>query len=127
MLLTFLPFSLFPQVLFLSGSIFGAIIGLIFFAVSICYARAVWPRIPFATANLVTAITAVKANWGVVIYAFVFTVLAGAWSLIWTIGFVGVFDRTYECDENNVCTDPNYGFLFLLFVSYFFAHQVLQV
>ena len=113
--------------LFLSGSIFAGIIGVMFFAISLCYARAVWPRIPFATANLVTAITAVKANWGVIIYAFVFTALAGAWSLVWSVAFVGVFDKTYECDENNVCTDPNYGFLFLLFVSLFFGHQVLQV
>ena len=85
-------------------------------------------RIPFATANLVTSITAIKANWGVIVYSFIFTALAGGWSLIWTIAFVGVFDETYTCDdETGTCSDVNYGFLFLLFVSYFFAHQVLQV
>eukprot|EP00977_Amphora_coffeiformis_P018313 scaffold6395_cov159-Amphora_coffeaeformis.AAC.2 len=61
---------------FLSGSLFGAVIGLIFFAISLCYARVVWPRIPFATANLVTAMTAIRANWGVITYAFVLTALA---------------------------------------------------
>ena len=113
--------------MFAAGSVFGGILGVIFFAVSICYARAVWSRIPFATANLVTAITAVKANWGVIVYAFFFTAFAGFWSILWSVAFVGVLDRTFECDETNVCDNPNYGFLFLLFVSYFFAHQVIQV
>jgi hypothetical protein len=54
---------------FLSGAIFAGIMGALFFAFSLCYARAVWPRIPFATINLVTAITAIKSNWGVVFYA----------------------------------------------------------
>jgi hypothetical protein len=113
---------------FLSGSLFGGVIGAIFFAISLCYARAVWPRIPFATANLVTAITAIKANWGVVMYAYFFTFLAGFWSLIWSVAFVGVLDQTEDCsDETETCTDPSYFILFILFVSYFFTHQVIQV
>lgn len=73
---------------FLSGSIFGAIIGLIIFAITLCYARACWPRIPFATANLVTAMTAVRTNWGVITYAFILTALAGVWSIVWSLAFV---------------------------------------
>ena len=34
---------------FLSGSIFGGVIGLVFFLIGLCYARAVWSRIPFGT------------------------------------------------------------------------------
>jgi hypothetical protein len=113
---------------FLSGSVFAGIMGIIFFAISICYARAVWSRIPFATINLVTACTAIKANWGVVGYAYIFTALAGLWSVAWAVAFVGVYDQTYTCDDvTNQCTDVNYGYLFLLFVAYFFTHQVLQV
>ena len=49
------------------------------------------------------------------------------WSVLWTIGFAGVFEYTYDCNEiTGVCTDPNYGYMFLLFVSFFFGHQVLQ-
>lgn len=89
----------------LSGAFGPAILGAIFFAISICYARVVWPRIPFATANLVTGITAVRANWGVITYAFLFTALAGLWSILWSVAFVGVFDKTYECDdETNTCS-----------------------
>ena len=81
---------------FLSGSLFGAVLGLIFFAISLCYARAVWPRIPFATANLVTAMTAVRANWGVITYAFVLTALAGVWSLVWSLAFVSSKIQVFE-------------------------------
>jgi membrane-associated HD superfamily phosphohydrolase len=112
----------------LSGSIFGGIMGVVFFALSVCYARAVWSRIPFASVNLVTACTAIRANLGVVLIAFIFTALAGVWSAIWTVAFVGVFDETSSCDaQTNVCNNPNYGYMFLLFVAYFFTHQVLQV
>jgi hypothetical protein len=112
---------------FLSGAIVGGVIGVIFFLISVCYAWAVWSRIPFASINLVTAITAVKANLGVVVYAYFFTVLAGLWSLAWAAAVVGVFDSTYQCNDNDVCSSPNYGYLFLLFVAYFFGQQVLQV
>jgi hypothetical protein len=112
---------------FVSGAIGVGVLGAIFFAVSVCYAWAVWSRIPFATANLVTAITAIRANIAVVLIAYVLTLLAAGWSILWGFAFVGVFDQTYGCDENNVCDNVNYGFLFLLFVAYFFTHQVLQV
>jgi Plasma-membrane choline transporter len=113
---------------FLSGSIVGGVVGAIFFLLSLCYSRAVWGRIPFATVNLVTACTAVKTNWGVIVYSYFFTTLAGAWSVAWSVAFVGVFDKTSSCNEvTNVCQNPNYGYLFLLFVAFFFTHQVLQV
>jgi hypothetical protein len=112
---------------FLSGSIALGVMGLVFFALCLCYARRVWPRIPFASVNLVTACTAIKSNWGVVLYGYFFALCAAGWSILWAFAFVGAFDKTYTCDANDVCSDPNYGILFGLFVSYFFTHQVLQV
>ena len=112
---------------FLAGSIGTAILGLVFFALGVCYARAAWPRIPFATANLVVGITAIKANFGVTTFAYLFAIIAAAWSVLWSIAFAGLFEYTYDCDDANVCTNPNYGYMFLLFVSFFFTHQVLQV
>lgn len=56
-----------------------------------------------------------------------FTILAGLWSICWSVALAGVLNQTYECDANNVCSNPSYGLLFLLFLSYFFTHQVLQV
>lgn len=74
---------------FYSGAIGVGVIGAIFFAISICYAWAVWSRIPFAAINMVTAITAVKANLGVAVYAYIITAVAGAYSMCWSIAFVG--------------------------------------
>ena len=115
---------------FISGSIWGGVIGLIFFALMCCYARAVWHRIPFATANLVTACTAIRANLGVAIYAYMFAILAGAWSIVWSLAFVGIYDKTSDCtDVNNarVCSSPSYAIMFFLFLALFFVQQVIQV
>lgn len=117
---------------FLSGSIAAGVIGAIFFLIGICYARAVWSRIPFATANLVTATTAIKNNCGVSVIALIFGILAFGWSILWSIAFIGLWNLTYDCEQNALgeyvnCTDPNYGYLFLLFVSFYFMHQVIQV
>lgn len=115
---------------FIYGNIWMGIMGLVFFAIGVCYAFAVWSRIPFATANLVTSCTAVRSNCGVVFISFLFVGLAFGWSVLWSLAFMGVFNDTYSCTTNaagqQICTDPNYGYIFLLFLSYFFAHQVIQ-
>eukprot|EP00527_Entomoneis_sp_CCMP2396_P004820 CAMPEP_0198137520 /NCGR_PEP_ID=MMETSP1443-20131203/992_1 /TAXON_ID=186043 /ORGANISM="Entomoneis sp., Strain CCMP2396" /LENGTH=509 /DNA_ID=CAMNT_0043798973 /DNA_START=99 /DNA_END=1628 /DNA_ORIENTATION=+ len=112
---------------FLTGNIGLGIIGLIFFAITCCYAYFVWSRIPFATINLVTAMRAVTRNAGVIGFAYIITAVAAGWCICWTVAFVGVFDKTYECDENGEnCDNPNYGYLFLLFLAFFFGQQVLQ-
>jgi hypothetical protein len=111
---------------FIAGQWLMGGIGLVFFLIMLCYARSVWSRIPFAAINLVTACTAIKRNLGVNFYAYIITCISILWAFCWSVAFVGVFDTTYKCDANNVCTDPNYGYLFLLFVSYFFGIQVFQ-
>jgi len=111
---------------FMAGQIIAGVFGLIFFAIGVCYARAVWSRIPFATINLITGITAIQANFGVTTFAYLFAALGVGWSILWGIAFAGVFEYTYECDAFGNCSDPNYGFMFLLFLSFFFTHQVLQ-
>lgn len=115
---------------FVSGSIGAGVLGIIFFALTLCYARAVWSRIPFATVNLVTACTAIRANLGVAIYAYIFAIIAGAWAICWSVALAGVFDQTYTCQGNGntqVCSNPSYGLLFLLFLAFFFVQQVIQV
>jgi len=97
----------------------------VFFLLTLCYTRAVWPRIPFAAINMVTAGTAIKANLGVIIFAIFFTVLQLLWLVLWSVASMGVLSSTYVCDANNVC-NANYGYLFLMFLSLFFTQQVLQ-
>jgi hypothetical protein len=74
---------------------------------------------------MVTAGTAIKANLGVTIFAYLFTGFEVAWVVLWAIAFSGTMNATYSCNEN-VCTDPNYGILFVLLVSFYFTQQVLQ-
>lgn len=106
----------------------GAIMGAIFLALTICYAYFAWSRIPFATANLVTAMTAVKSNIGVVLYAYFFAILAGVWAVVFGIAFIGIMEKTYNCDDVTlVCDSPNYGILFGMFLCLFFGQQVIQV
>ena len=115
----------------LSGSVFGVVFGLVFFAVSLCYARAVWSRIPFASANLLTATTAVKSNCGVTVQAYLFVVLAFVWSMVWIVAVVGVFYATSTCTTSattgQTTCSSNSGWVFvLLLFSYYFVHQVLH-
>mmetsp|Transcript_3436 Transcript_3436/g.7132 ORF Transcript_3436/g.7132 Transcript_3436/m.7132 type:complete len:502 (-) Transcript_3436:490-1995(-) len=127
LLFTVVMAGLWMVMAFLAGNIGAGIIGIIFFAITCCYVYCVWSRIPFATINLVTAMKAINANLGVVGYAYLLTFLAAGWAICWTVAFVGVFDKTYECDENgNNCSDPSYGYLFLLFLAFFFGQQVMQ-
>jgi ABC-type glycerol-3-phosphate transport system permease component len=79
---------------------------------------------------MTTAIVAIKANLGVTVFAYFFTVLAGCWSILWALAVSGAMEQSASsnpCDENGEnCGDPNYGVMFLLFLSFFFAHQVIQ-
>lgn len=119
---------------FLTGNFILGIIGSIFFALMVCYARFVWGRIPFATANLKTGCAAIRANCSVVFLSYIFTALACGWSILWSLAVAGIQDTLIECVDQQtadggtttVCTNPNYGIFFLLFISFFFTHQVLQ-
>eukprot|EP00986_Skeletonema_menzelii_P005400 scaffold1953_cov146-Skeletonema_menzelii.AAC.4 len=114
---------------FLYGNIWGGIFGVIFFLIFGCYARAVWSRIPFASVNLLTACTAVKKNCGVVFVSYLYVILAFGWSILWTIALAGVYDQVIVTVNNNQQAEENYinyGYYFLLFLSFFFTHQVIQ-
>jgi hypothetical protein len=97
----------------LSGQMLMGIVGCVMFAAGICYAKIVWPRIPFAAANLNTALTAVKSNMGLTFCAYLMLFLAFGWSLLWFVGM------------GNAVSSSNTPILFLLLVSYFWVHQVL--
>jgi len=77
---------------FMIGSIMMGVVGLISFAVGICYAKIVWPRIPFAAANLNTALTCVKSNLGLSAVSFAFTAAAFGWSILWFMGVGGALE-----------------------------------
>jgi Plasma-membrane choline transporter len=99
---------------FLMGNILMGILGCVSFAIGICYAYFVWSRIPFAAANLKTALTAVQCNMALChAVALGFALLGFAWSLLW---FMGVGSAL---SQNSLIV------VFLLFLSYYWTHQVL--
>jgi len=99
---------------FMLGNILLGCLGLLSFVIGICYARVVWHRIPFAAANLKTALTAVRANLGLAVLAYLVLALAFGWTLLWFLGL------------GESLQSSNLGIVFLLFVSYYWVHQVLQ-
>lgn len=125
--------GLFAVVSLLYGTMIGAILGFIFFAISVCYAKAVWSRIPFATANLVTGLTAIKANFGITFLGYVIAAAGFGWTVLWTVAMLGVYSIAPEeegCVEGlneagETCVRQlNYFYLFLLLLSFYWTHQV---
>mmetsp|Transcript_36165 Transcript_36165/g.79151 ORF Transcript_36165/g.79151 Transcript_36165/m.79151 type:complete len:505 (+) Transcript_36165:52-1566(+) len=98
----------------LSGQVLMGVMGLVSFALGCCYAYFVWGRIPFAAANLNTALSAVKANMGLAGVAYFFLFVALGWSVWWSVAAGGAMN------------DMGSGILFLFLVSYYWTHQVIQ-
>ena len=71
---------------FVTGSMLMGGLGLLSFAIGLCYAKIVWPRIPFAAANLNTALTCVRLNLGLSAVSFLVTAVAFAWTVLWFLG-----------------------------------------
>lgn len=95
-----------------SGNVMLGVIGILSFLVGICYARIVWPRIPFAAANLQTAVTAIQQNMGLTAVAMGFTALAFGWTLLWFLGL------------GDALAGSKLPVVFFLFLSYYWVHQV---
>ena len=98
----------------MTGDVIASIMGIAFFAITVCYVKAVWARIPFAAANLNTALTAVKSNIGLAFVAYCIMAMAFAWSGFWFMGMASSLSSS------------NGGVVFLLLVSYYWTHQVLS-
>jgi hypothetical protein len=98
----------------LSGQILVGVMGLLSFAFGICYAYFVWGRIPFAAANLNTALSAVKSNMGLAGVAYLFLFVAFGWSVWWSVAAGGAMNGIGS------------GIVFLFLVSYYWTHQVIQ-
>lgn len=98
----------------LSGQIMMAVMGFLSFALGLCYAYFVWSRIPFASANLNTALTAVKSNMGLAGVAYFFLFVAFGWSVWWSVASGGAL------------ANMGNGVLFFFLLSYFWTHQVIQ-
>lgn len=98
----------------MSGQMLMTILGFVSFAIGCCYARIVWHRIPYAAANLRTALTAVRLNGGLILVAYISMVVAFGWSILFFLGF------------SNSIQQSSPPIVFCWLVSYYWVHQVLQ-
>ena len=92
------------------------------------YAYVVWHRIPFAASNLVTAITAVRANSFLLpLLSYTNLMVSFLWSVWWGIAFLATSYVLGDCDaEANCDNQVNGGLSFLFIVSYYWTTQVIK-
>mmetsp|Transcript_2846 Transcript_2846/g.6820 ORF Transcript_2846/g.6820 Transcript_2846/m.6820 type:complete len:523 (+) Transcript_2846:219-1787(+) len=90
------------------------------------YARSVWHRIPFAAANLRTALSAIQTNGGICALAYGIVGLASVWTIVWVLAFIGVIYHDPSCVAG-YCK-PHMSVLSGIFMigSFYWTIQVLQ-
>lgn len=104
-----------------------AIIAGVIFLISICWAFCVWSRIPFATANLVTACKAVLDNCSVILLSYIFVLISVGFTGVFAVAFSGVYEDKKDCSFSNCSNGMNGGIYALFILSYFFYQEVIKV
>jgi len=110
----------------ISPKSFVPITGIIALMLTVGYMFVVWDRIPFASANLTTALTGVRDNLGLVGVAFFFQFLALVCSIYYSFTFVGLHDAMHNGQMVNLSDDAKIAIEVLLVVSYYWTYQVLR-
>mmetsp|Transcript_10473 Transcript_10473/g.19152 ORF Transcript_10473/g.19152 Transcript_10473/m.19152 type:complete len:520 (+) Transcript_10473:137-1696(+) len=120
----FIGFMVF--VFFADGIISLACLWLVILLLTAIYARTVWYRIPFAAANLRTALSAIQTNAGVCILAYVVSFLANIWVVVWFLAFIGVSFRESSCSDGVCQSNMNVPSIILLILSFHWTSQVIK-
>jgi hypothetical protein len=111
----------------LSGALPMALLLGLMLVVNVCYIRAVWSRIAFASSTLVTSITAVKQNLGLAFFAYSNLIITFLWCIWWSVGFVATSYVISNCNAEGYCEGSmNGGLIFLFLVSFFWTAQVIK-
>jgi len=110
----------------ISPKSFVPITGIIALMLTVGYMFVVWDRIPFASANLTTALTGVRDNLGLVGVAFFFQFLALVCSIYYSFTFVGLHDAMLYGEMVNLSDRAVIAVDVLLLVSYYWTYQVLR-
>lgn len=91
------------------------------------YAYSVQRRIPFASTNLKTALSAIQTNYGVCVLAYIVAAAANVWVVLWILAFLGVAFRSSACADGSCDMHMNPLVFLLMLLSYYWTSQVLQV
>mmetsp|Transcript_11498 Transcript_11498/g.33882 ORF Transcript_11498/g.33882 Transcript_11498/m.33882 type:complete len:533 (-) Transcript_11498:189-1787(-) len=111
----------------ISGVVVMALVGFLSCAFTSYYAYLVWGRIPFAASNLITGITAVRANFGLSFLAYSSLLFLVGWWLWWSAAYVASMFVYCGCDAAGQCEREMNGILvFLFLISLFWTLQVIK-
>jgi hypothetical protein len=105
----------------------GAILSTVVLLVGACYARAIWRRIPFATANLKAALVALQANGGIAFVAYAMVGVFILYSYVFLLAWLGVYTRSAICHPEEEFCDLNMGagwIAFFILSFYWTAHVI---
>lgn len=100
--------------------------GIIFLTLTVAYTFIVWDRIPFAAANLVTALNGIHANPGTIVLAFCFQALTLGWTIYFASVVIGVNDAL-EDGRLKVPSQWQPPIWVALSISYYWTFQVMHV
>jgi len=102
--------------------------GIIALTLTVAYAFIVWDRIPFASVNLLTALTGVQAYPATIVVAFCCQALALIWSIYFTVVVCGIYDAL---NKGTLLVPHQYQYHGMIYIllgfSYYWTCQVLQV
>ena len=110
----------------LSAKSIVPISGIIALALTVAYAFIVWDRVPFASANLQTALTAVKDHPGTLVIAFCLQVASMAWLIYYGVLALSLYDAI-ETGELDISHQWEVVVYVLLGLSFFWTYQVSLV
>ena len=111
----------------LGGAIGGAVMCGLMCAFSAYYTMKVWSRIPFAAANLVAAVSAVRSNMGLAFYAYTSLVVLFMWSVFWSISAISTIYVTNGCNAQGECdSDVHPAVVFTFLISFYWTIQVIS-
>mmetsp|Transcript_15057 Transcript_15057/g.31044 ORF Transcript_15057/g.31044 Transcript_15057/m.31044 type:complete len:516 (-) Transcript_15057:127-1674(-) len=121
-----LLFGVLMIVSFATGATPMGVVFLLLMGISAWYAYRVWNRIPFAASNLVTAVTAVKANIGLAVYAYWSVLVLFFWSVVWALSTSSTIFVEAECNADGECEGSVSGILlFCFFLSFYWTSQII--
>ena len=102
------------------------ITGFIALGLTVAYTFIVWDRIPFCAANLVTALSGIKANIVTLVIALSFQALSLAYCVYYTFLVVGVYDAIQE-EKLQLSRDMQVFVYTMLGISFYWTYHVMLV
>jgi len=101
--------------------------GFLAFVLLAWYTYSQWERIPFAAANLGTAVTAVQNNLELLVHAYSSIILLFGWSIIWILISVSVLYEVGDCNGGLNCqNDINLMVVGGLLFSFYWTFQIIK-